>query len=105
MNIHEVAVEVEKAILVGVVLPKDRRWEVDEYLSELQQLAATAGVEVVDQLVQDRQRLDPATFIGSGKVEELQQMVNAYQAKAVIFDEDLTPAQIRNLEKAIKAKI
>ncbi|MCB9089724.1 MAG: GTPase HflX [Calditrichae bacterium] len=102
---HEVAVEVEKAILVGVVLPKDRRWEVDEYLSELQQLAATAGVEVVDQLVQDRQRLDPATFIGSGKVEELQQMVNAYQAKAVIFDEDLTPAQIRNLEKAIKAKI
>lgn len=105
MNIHEVAVEVEKAILVGVVLPKDRRWEVDEYLSELQQLASTAGVEVVDQLVQDRQRLDPATFIGSGKVEELQQMVNAYQAKAVIFDEDLTPAQIRNLEKAIKAKI
>ena len=86
-------------------MPKDRRWEVDEYLSELQQLAATAGVEVVDQLVQDRQRLDPATFIGSGKVEELQQMVNAYQAKAVIFDEDLTPAQIRNLEKAIKAKI
>lgn len=105
MNIHEVAVAVEKAILVGVVLPKDRRWEVDEYLSELQQLAATAGVEVVDQLVQDRQRLDPATFIGSGKVEELQQMVNGYQAKAVIFDEDLTPAQIRNLEKAIKAKI
>ncbi len=95
----------EKAILVGVVLPNDRRWEVDESLFELKQLAATSGVRVVDQLTQERQKLNPAYFIGRGKVDELSQMIEMHQVKSVIFDDDLTPAQTRNLEKAIDAKI
>lgn len=97
--------DVEKAILVGVVLPGDRRWEVNENLGELKQLAGTSGVEVVDEMLQERQSIHSAHFIGKGKVEELNALIKMHKVKTVIFDQDLTPAQSRNLEKLTEVKI
>ncbi len=95
----------EKAVLIGVALPSHQRWMVEDNLMELRFLAATSGVEVVDQVVQERSHINPAYFIGKGKVEELSQLLKMYDAATVIFDDDLTPAQIRNLERATSAKI
>lgn len=95
----------EKAMLVGVVLPRHQRWMVEDNLMELKFLAATAGVDVIDQLVQERQRVDSAYFIGKGKVDELSRLLKMHDAATVIFDDDLTPAQVRNLERATSAKI
>ncbi len=95
----------EKAILVGVISPKYHQWEVEENLEELKLLAQTAGVEVVGQIVQDRSRINPTYFIGSGKVRELSNLIQFTHASTVIFDDDLSPAQVRNLEKATGSKI
>ena len=95
----------ERAILVGVVLPKMRREEADEHLDELERLTQTAGGLVVDRLVQERERLDAAYFVGRGKAEEIAAHARGHHADLVIFDEDLSPAQARNLEKAIEAKV
>ncbi len=105
MRTYEVAQSIENAIIAGVVLPRDHRWEIEDNLDELRQLAITSGVAVRDQVIQDRQEIHAAYFLGRGKVEELRQMVKMHQARTVIFDGDLTPAQIRNLEKALEAKI
>ena len=74
-------------------------------LDELAALAETAGVEVVDKMLQERNSINPATFIGSGKVRELGNLLADHQAHVAIFDDELTPAQIRNLEKALKKKV
>ena len=97
--------EGERAILVGVSLPHLQRWELEDNLFELKQLARTAGVTVVGELVQERRQINPTYFIGSGKVEELIQMIRALNVSSIIFDDDLSPAQARNLEKATGAKI
>ena len=77
----------------------------DESLEELAELAASAGAEIVDRMVQARPAPEAATLIGQGKVEELAAAVLSGPADVVIFDHDLTPTQQRNLEKAIQAKI
>ncbi len=96
----------EKAILVGVVLPPgpDESYP-DDPLDELRGLAKTAGLNVVGSLLQKRQQVDIATYIGSGKVEELKELVEAQEADVVVFDNDLGPAQTRNLEKAVGVKV
>ena len=78
---------------------------VEESLEELAELAASAGAEVVDRVVQSREAPQAATLIGPGKVDELGAAVRSGTADLVIFDHDLTPTQQRNLEKAIDAKI
>lgn len=93
----------ERVVLVGVVLGQQHGD--DNPLDELSGLAETAGGEVVGQLVQRRNTPDKATYLGSGKVEELRLMVESSEADVVIFDNDLSPAQTRNLEKATKAKV
>lgn len=95
----------EKSLLAGVVLPHMSRWEVEENLEELELLAQTAGVDIVDQLIQSLERINPSHFIGMGKVDELSRLVKALDISTVIFDSDLTPAQIRNLERATESKI
>jgi len=95
----------EKAVLVGVILPRYHQWEVEENLAELKLLAETAGVEIVGQIVQDRDRINPTYFIGSGKVQELSNLIKFTNASTVIFDDDLSPAQVRNLERATGSKI
>lgn len=93
----------ETAVLVGVVLPQARR-QFDE-LEELGGLVESAGARVVGQLVQRRETPDVTTYLGKGKVDELRTMAEARDADVVIFDNDLSPAQTRNLEKATGVKV
>jgi GTPase len=94
----------ERAILVGVILPH-RDVTSDDPLDELRGLAKTAGLMVVGSMLQKRQQIDIATYIGSGKVEELKAAVEANEADVVLFDNDLGPAQTRNLEKHLGVKV
>lgn len=100
--------ESESAILVGVQLPADPSSKGTfhgEPLEELAGLVETAGAEVVARMTQNRQAPDKTTYIGHGKVEELQQLVEAADADIVVFDNDLSPAQIRNLEQTLGVKV
>lgn len=87
----------ERALLVGLELPGRDRWHVQESLEELRELAISAGVVVVDVVWQKRDRPEAATFIGRGKAEEIAARCGELQVDIVIFDDDLTPAQGRNL--------
>ncbi len=93
----------ETAVLVGVLLP-DRRLG-DEPLAELEGLATTAGVRVVGRLTQRLQVPYTATYLGRGKVDDLIRLAEFHDADVIIFDNDLSPAQIRNLEKATGRKV
>jgi GTP-binding protein HflX len=95
----------ERAILVGVQLGRDGDLPVEETLEELLLLSDTAGADVVDSLVQNRSGPDPATFVGRGFVERISQRARALEADLVIFDDDLSPNQVRNLEQEIPAKV
>jgi GTP-binding protein HflX len=100
----ELTVHLERAFLVSVALP-DRPWIGEDPLEELRGLATTAGAIVVGGLTQRRQDVIPGTYIGKGKVAELQDQVKAADADVVVFDNDLSPAQMRNLEKATGVKV
>ena len=95
----------ERCILVGVSTRTVSRQEAEEYLDELALLADTAGAEVVARMIQDRDRLDPATFIGKGKVEEIRSLVVSQKIPLVIFDDDLSAVQVRNLETELQCKV
>ncbi len=95
----------ERAVLVGLVVPGRQGWSTPESLEELRRLAETAGAEVVDVLTQERTRPDPATLIGKGKVAELRALVEREAADLVVFDEELSPAQQRNLEEELGVKV
>jgi GTP-binding protein HflX len=95
----------EKAILVGVKLPSTARFYVDESLGELKLLAETAGAEVLDTVIQERQKLDPAFFIGKGKADQISDLARRKGANLIIFDDDLSPAQVYNLEKKLDIKV
>jgi GTP-binding protein HflX len=97
--------ETEAAVLVGVKLPNVERWEAEDYLDELEQLVTTAGADVVDKIIQEKDRIDAKYFVGRGKVDEIKRRVNVKKANMVVFDDDLNPAQIRNLEKILNIKI
>jgi len=92
----------EATILVGVLLPERHE---DASLEELAGLAGAVGARVVGRLVQRREAPNAATYLGSGKVEELKRLVAATDADVVVFDNDLSPAQTRNLEKATGVKV
>jgi GTPase len=89
----------ERIILVGVIFPGISPEAVDEALDELAQLVDSAGADVVGRVVQRRNAPEPATFIGRGKAEEIAALSRTLDADTVVFDEELTPAQQRNLEK------
>lgn len=101
---EELKVEQKKAVLVAVVTPDDP-WEARHALDELKGLVATAGVVVVGELVQRRQNPHPAHYLGTGKLDELDRLVKETGAELVIFDNQLTPAQGRNLEQELGAII
>jgi GTP-binding protein HflX len=100
----ELTVHQERAFLVSVALP-DRPWVTEDPLEELEGLAKTAGAKIVGKLLQKRQDIIPGTYIGKGKLAELQEAVAASDADVVVFDNDLSPAQVRNLEKATSVKV
>jgi len=95
--------ESESAVLVGVQLPE--QFFHGDPLDELTGLVETAGATVVARLTQNRQSPDKTTYIGRGKVEQLQQLVDAADAEVVVFDNDLSPAQTRNLEQSLGVKV
>jgi GTP-binding protein HflX len=95
----------EKAILVGVKLTSVNRFHVDESLGELKLLAETAGAEVLDTVIQERRKFDSAFFIGKGKTEQISDLSRRRGANIVIFDDDLSPAQVYNLEKKLDTKV
>jgi GTP-binding protein HflX len=95
----------EKAILVGVQTPEQTDYDLEDGLAELALLADTAGADVVARVTQSLPRLAAATYIGKGKVEELKRLVDRHGADLVVFDDDLSPVQQRNLEKELKTKL
>jgi len=91
----------ERAILVGIATPKVSPAQAQEYLHELQRLAETAGAKVVETFLQRVNAFNPATLVGGGKVEEVRLSAEQHEADIVIFDEDLSGSQVRNLEKRL----
>jgi GTP-binding protein HflX len=91
----------ERIVLVGVAIPPVSLDETEEHLDELSRLIDTAGADEAARVVQRRDAPDAATYIGKGKAEELHQLSLAVDAHTVVFDDDLTPAQQRNLEKIL----
>jgi len=91
----------EKIVLVGVLFPGVHPEELDQQLDELALLVDTAGADVVARVIQRRESPDPATFLGSGKVDELREVCLAKDADTVVFEANLSPAQQRNLEKIL----
>jgi len=95
----------ERAYLIGVRLPGDSQAREAEHLDELEQLAITAGAEVVGRAVQSRTRIDGATYIGEGKARQVKEACQAAGANLLLFDNDLSPAQARNLEKILDINV
>ncbi len=95
----------ESAILVGLDLGRDAPWEERESMEELIRLSQTAGVGVLNTVIQKRRKPDPSYFIGEGKADETHKAVQKTKASVVIFNDELTPAQSRNLEDKIGTKI
>ena len=91
----------EKIILVGVVMPPATLEDTEAHLDELALLVDTAGADVMDRVVQRRDRPDPATYVGKGKAEELRRLSLEVDSDTVVFDDELSPAQQRNLEKIL----
>lgn len=96
---HSTAVKREKAILVGLITQKQPADKLEEYMDELQFLAETAGAETVQRFTQKVEHPHPATFVGSGKLNELKLYVVNYDIDMVIFDDELSPSQLRNIER------
>ncbi len=95
----------ERAILVGVALPNMPAWEAEYSLDELGRLAATAGLVEAARRIQRRERIDPAHYIGKGKAASLKPLAAGCQAEVIVFDNDLSPAQMRNLERVTQRRI
>ena len=95
--------EIEKVILVAVSL--DDSNDADESLDELEELVNTAGAQVVGRTIQNREAVHPGTYVGKGKVEELKDLIWETQATAIVCDDELTPAQYKNLEDELNVKV
>ena len=91
----------ERIILVGVTIPPETTEETEQHLDELAQLVDTAGADVVGRMLQRRDAPDPATYLGKGKIEELREESLLLDSDTTVFDNDLSPAQQRNLEKIL----
>lgn len=100
----ELSVDAERAVLVGVILPGSTADPRDP-LGELASLAKTAGAQVVGTVIQRRHKVDPGTYIGTGKAKEIADLVAEKKANVVLFDNDLSPAQIGSLEKIINEAV
>ncbi len=95
----------ETAVLVALVTPEQTADQAQEYLEELAFLAETAGAKTLKTYAQKLEKPDVATFIGKGKVDEIKRFVTSHKVDMVIFDDDLSPSQVRNLEHRLGCKI
>ena len=101
MSTFETKEIVEKVILLGVDVGDDTK----ESMKELAELVDTAGAIVLDSIVQSRERIHPGTYIGKGKIEEVRERIERLDATGVVCDDELTPAQLRNLEDLLDTKV
>ena len=92
----------DKALLVGVILPNKYQRDIENYLSELSLLAKTAEVEVLGSITQSLSKVNPAFYIGRGKANQVVEQARILEANLIIFDEELSPAQIKNYHKLAK---
>jgi len=98
------AVEPETCILVGLVTRDQSKEQLEEYLDELEFLATTANARCLKRFTQNLDRPDTRTFVGSGKLEEIVRYVDEHKPNLIIFDDELAPSQLRNLDKVFKDK-
>ena len=92
----------DRALLIGVILPNKYQIDIENYLSELSLLAKTAEVEVIGKITQNLSKVNPAFYIGKGKANQVVQQAKILDANLIIFDEELSPAQIKNYHKLAK---
>jgi GTP-binding protein HflX len=104
-TVTDLEVQVQRAFLVGVLMPGMSETEEKHSLDELALLTETAGAEPVDREMVKRNRIDPATFIGSGKAAELADLTTAMDIDVMVFDQGLTPAQQRNLQRTFHCDV
>ena len=92
----------DRALLIGVILPNNYHVDIENYLSELSLLAKTAEVEVLGKITQNLSKVNPAFYIGKGKANQVIEQAKILDANLIIFDEELSPAQIKNYHKLAK---
>jgi len=102
---YDTAVKQEKVVLVGIITPGETEEQTKEYLEELQFLVETAGGETVKSFTQKMLRPERATFVGTGKLEEIKAYVDSEEIDIVVFDDELSPSQLRNIENELQVKI
>lgn len=102
---YDTALKQERAVLVGVITPGEKPEQTKEFLDELAFLVQTAGGAVVQNFTQKMLKPDRATFVGTGKLEEIQAYVKAEEIDMVVFDDELSPSQLRNIERELQVKI
>jgi GTPase len=101
----EITPETEKAVLVGLIYKDQDERQANEYLDELEFLADTAGAVVLKKFTQKLDIPNSTTFVGPGKLEEISNYIEAAEADTVIFDDELTPTQLRNIERKVECKV
>ncbi len=102
---YDTAIKQERAVLVGVIRPGEKPEQTKEYLDELAFLVDTAGGVVEKNFTQKMLKPDRGTFVGTGKLEEIQAYVKAEEIDMVVFDDELSPSQLRNIERELQVKI
>jgi len=102
---YDTAVKQERAVLVGVIRPGEKPEETKEYLDELAFLVDTAGGLVEHTFTQKMLKPDRGTFVGTGKLEEIRAYVKSEEIDMVVFDDELSPSQLRNIERELEVKI
>ena len=95
----------EKTVVVATITKDQTEAQVNEYLDELEFLALTAGANCVERFTQKMERSNSKTYIGSGKIEEIKQYLEEHEIKLVLFDDELSPSQLRNLERELEVRI
>ena len=95
----------ETCVLVGIITPEIKEETAHEYLDELEFLAETAGAITMKKFLQKLQMANPRTFVGTGKLEEIKEYVKEHNIEMVIFDDELSPSQLRNIERELECKI
>lgn len=104
-KVYDTEIRPEKAILVGIITQYQSEEQEKEYLEELAFLVETAGGVPQYTFIQKMQQADRATFVGSGKLEEIKEYVKAEEIDMVVFDDELTPSQLRNIQKVLEVKV
>src|SRR5208282_4588099 len=104
-NLHTTEPVAEKAILIGIIIQEQGEQAVRDYLAELAFLTETAGAVPVRSFIQRMEAPHPKTFVGSGKLNEIVSFVKENEIDLVIFDDDLSPTQLRNLDNVLECKI